>query len=226
MNIADILNPTAPNNTCTPTIYEEEHRLLSPPLSPFHAEDVHYLQQHQHPHYYGDSSSSDANAVANNYGKPRSRFSEYEDAVICEGVARGLTWGQISGQLPHRKRATCFNRYRTLQGIRKSRKRSSIVSAKYKPLTPPSSRRASIVSCSTRTFFTPSPSPPLASSPWLPTTPPLSTNNNNIATGNHSNNDARYYGDYDLVRTPSAFASLSRPSTLWMEPRPCSYYQI
>ncbi|EIE86651.1 hypothetical protein G6F46_000156 [Rhizopus delemar] len=57
-------------------------------------------------------------------GKSRSRFSNAEDAIICEGVARGLTWGQISHQLPHRKRATCFNRYRTLQGIRKSRKRS------------------------------------------------------------------------------------------------------
>ncbi|ORE15096.1 hypothetical protein BCV71DRAFT_251041 [Rhizopus microsporus] len=56
-------------------------------------------------------------------GKSRSRFSNEEDAIICEGVARGLTWGQISHQLPHRKRATCFNRYRTLQGIRKSRKR-------------------------------------------------------------------------------------------------------
>ncbi|ORZ01040.1 hypothetical protein BCR43DRAFT_423500, partial [Syncephalastrum racemosum] len=59
-----------------------------------------------------------------NYGKPRSRFSDLEDAIICQGVAKGLTWGQISSQLPHRKRATCFNRYRTLQGIRKSRKRS------------------------------------------------------------------------------------------------------
>ncbi|KAI9256217.1 hypothetical protein BY458DRAFT_519699 [Sporodiniella umbellata] len=57
-------------------------------------------------------------------GKSRSRFSNAEDTIICEGVARGLTWGQISHQLPHRKRATCFNRYRTLQGIRKSRKPS------------------------------------------------------------------------------------------------------
>ncbi|CAO3701922.1 unnamed protein product [Rhizopus stolonifer] len=57
-------------------------------------------------------------------GKSRSRFSDTEDTIICEGVAKGLTWGQISRQLPHRKRATCFNRYRTLQGIRKSRKRS------------------------------------------------------------------------------------------------------
>ncbi|KAI9276571.1 hypothetical protein BY458DRAFT_545882 [Sporodiniella umbellata] len=55
-------------------------------------------------------------------GKSRSRFSEYEDNIIREGVTHGLTWGQISELLPHRKRATCFNRYRTLQGIRKSRK--------------------------------------------------------------------------------------------------------
>lgn len=59
-------------------------------------------------------------------GKSRSRFSEYEDNIIREGVAQGLTWGQISELLPHRKRATCFNRYRTLQGIRKSRKSSTI----------------------------------------------------------------------------------------------------
>ncbi|KAI7864242.1 hypothetical protein BDF14DRAFT_1708091, partial [Spinellus fusiger] len=52
----------------------------------------------------------------------RSRFSELEDNIICQGVAKGLTWGQISGQMPHRKRATCFNRYRTIQGMRKSRK--------------------------------------------------------------------------------------------------------
>lgn len=64
-------------------------------------------------------------------GKPRSRFSEYEDNIIRQGVANRLTWGQISDLLPHRKRATCFNRYRTLQGIRKSRKSSS-------PITTPS----------------------------------------------------------------------------------------
>ncbi|KAI9266595.1 hypothetical protein BDA99DRAFT_536016 [Phascolomyces articulosus] len=231
MNIADILNPTASNNnTSTPTIYEEEHQLLSPPLSPFHGEEIHYYQQQHHHHqehdYYHEDRNNESNVVVNNYGKPRSRFSEYEDAVICEGVAKGLTWGQISGQLPHRKRATCFNRYRTLQGIRKSRKRSSssvVVAAagKYKPLTPPSSRRASIVSCSTRTFFTPSPSPPLASSPWLPTTPPQ--------LHHQTHSDVRYYGDYDLVRTPSSStfgtSSLHRPSSMWMEPRPsCSYF--
>ncbi|KAI8098552.1 uncharacterized protein BX664DRAFT_243974, partial [Halteromyces radiatus] len=68
-------------------------------------------------------SSSDNHLDTSSHGKPRSRFSNLEDAIICDGVANGLTWGQISSQLPHRKRATCFNRYRTLQGIRKSRKR-------------------------------------------------------------------------------------------------------
>lgn len=88
-------------------------QLSSPPLSPQESECYDFKR--------------------NNSGKPRSRFSEIEDAIICEGVARGLTWGQISGQLPHRKRATCFNRYRTLQGIRKSRKRSLPET----PITPP-----------------------------------------------------------------------------------------
>ncbi|KAI8336148.1 hypothetical protein BC941DRAFT_326379, partial [Chlamydoabsidia padenii] len=71
------------------------------------------------------SSSTSSQSDVSAHGKPRSRFSDLEDAIICEGVANGLTWGQISNQLPHRKRATCFNRYRTLQGVRKSRKRSS-----------------------------------------------------------------------------------------------------
>ena len=215
------MNPTASadnNNNSTPTIGEGEQRLLSPPLSPFHNEDIYYYQHEQQHHQDYYDEHNDVTFAANNYGKPRSRFSEYEDAVICEGVAKGLTWGQISGQLPHRKRATCFNRYRTLQGIRKSRKRSSVT--KYKPLTPPSSRRASIVSCSTRTFFTPSPSPPLASSPWLPSTPLLK---------NQHQSDSRYFGDYELVRIPSStFGSslLHRPShTMWLEPRQsCSYY--
>ena len=73
--------------------------------------DLHHLHQQHLQHQ-------------NLIGKPRSRFSEYEDNVIRQGVAQRLTWGQISDLLPHRKRATCFNRYRTLQGIRKSRKLS------------------------------------------------------------------------------------------------------
>jgi hypothetical protein len=96
-------------------------QLSSPPLSP---EQDNYF-------------SSQSEAQNNNNGKPRSRFSDIEDAIICEGVAKGLTWGQISGQLPHRKRATCFNRYRTLQGVRKSRKRSVPELLKTPPITPP-----------------------------------------------------------------------------------------
>ncbi|KAI9280431.1 hypothetical protein BY458DRAFT_500673 [Sporodiniella umbellata] len=83
-----------------PTTFDRIDLFVSPPPSP--------------------QSSEDQSALS----KSRSRFSDAEDTIICEGVAKGLTWGQISRQLPHRKRATCFNRYRTLQGIRKSRKRS------------------------------------------------------------------------------------------------------
>lgn len=111
-----------------PTVISQ---LSSPPLSP----------QHQQVEYYHSNkrlSTSSTSSSGSNNGKPRSRFSNVEDAIICEGVARGLTWGQISGQLPHRKRATCFNRYRTLQGIRKSRKRS-MPDMRSPPITPPNS---------------------------------------------------------------------------------------
>ncbi|KAI8059130.1 hypothetical protein BC940DRAFT_372090 [Gongronella butleri] len=97
MDLASLLNPIAATSvqSCGP------HRALtSPPPSPKRE--------------CGPQQSM----------KPRSRFSLQEDTIICEGVANGLTWGQISGRLPHRKRATCFNRYRTLQGIRKSRKQA------------------------------------------------------------------------------------------------------
>ncbi|KAG0174084.1 hypothetical protein DFQ30_005943 [Apophysomyces sp. BC1015] len=119
-----MLNPT--NTTST---HHKPSWLSSPPLSP----------------------KQDQEDKKN--GKPRSRFSDLEDAIICQGVAKGLTWGQISGQLPHRKRATCFNRYRTLQGIRKSRK------------------------CGTRPLQGDPPSPPsptdsLSPPSFLPTTPP------------------------------------------------------
>lgn len=121
-------------------------RLTSPPLSP-----IGYERRLMHVH-----------------GKPRSRFSDVEDTIICEGVAKGLTWGQISRQLPHRKRATCFNRYRTLQGIRKSRKRStgSILEQdeqpQQRPVTPPTSPDSSH-SASSAASLSPS---------WYPCTPP------------------------------------------------------
>lgn len=125
-------------------------RLSSPPLSPLGYER-RLMQVH---------------------GKPRSRFSDVEDTIICEGVAKGLTWGQISRQLPHRKRATCFNRYRTLQGIRKSRKRStaSILEQneqqqqqQQRPVTPPTSPDSSHSASSSAASLSPS---------WYPCTPP------------------------------------------------------
>lgn len=128
--VADMLNPTT---VC---------QLSSPPLSPQQNEPDFYPNFNNKRH-----STSSTSSTGSNSGKPRSRFSDVEDAIICDGVARGLTWGQISGQLPHRKRATCFNRYRTLQGVRKSRKRS-MPDMRSPPITPPHS-------CS-----------------WLPTTPP------------------------------------------------------
>ncbi|KAI8142053.1 hypothetical protein BJV82DRAFT_670163 [Fennellomyces sp. T-0311] len=147
MNISDILNPQSINSTSC--FVPVETRLTSPPLSPKSPSEFSYdprlLQVH---------------------GKPRSRFSDIEDAIICDGVAKGLTWGQISRQLPHRKRATCFNRYRTLQGIRKSRKRPS--ESKQRPMTPPSP-----ASCSTSSA---------ASPPWFPSTPPGSSSSSPVTT--------------------------------------------
>ncbi|KAG1449563.1 hypothetical protein G6F46_009908 [Rhizopus delemar] len=104
MNVSDLLNPLT-----TPSTIEKSQRIrcLSTPL-------LHKYQPHSE------------DQVIN---KSRSRFSEYEDNIIREGVAQGLTWGQISELLPHRKRATCFNRYRTLQGVRKSRKSSTDVTS-------------------------------------------------------------------------------------------------
>lgn len=132
--------------------------MLSPPISP---KQAHSLSPE----------------IDSSHGKPRSRFSEFEDTVICEGVAKGLTWGQISNQLPHRKRATCFNRYRTLQGIRKSRKRSSVRHTEPKPASLtlntqlPSSSQAPTTPGLLNSPTTPTPaSSPLSS--WTPTTPP------------------------------------------------------
>lgn len=126
-----------------PTVISQ---LSSPPLSPLSAQQEQVEFYHSNKRNSTSSTSSNSSNGSNN-GKPRSRFSNMEDTIICEGVAKGLTWGQISGQLPHRKRATCFNRYRTLQGIRKSRKRS-LPDMRSPPTTPPNS------------------------SVWLPSTPP------------------------------------------------------
>lgn len=148
----------------------QHHQHHQPMLEPYgHAlPQVHSHGSNDLYHYH--ENDHDALHGSEGYGKPRNRFTEYEDAVICEGVAKGLTWGQISAQLPNRKRATCFNRYRTLQGIRKSRRRVSSFRLSTSPymVTPPASRRASIVSCSTRGISTPSPSPPLPSATWFP----------------------------------------------------------
>ncbi|KAI8878427.1 hypothetical protein K501DRAFT_148606, partial [Backusella circina FSU 941] len=54
-------------------------------------------------------------------GKPRRRFTPDEDRVIIRGVENDLTWGEIALLLVDRKRATCYNRYQTLIGKRKSR---------------------------------------------------------------------------------------------------------
>lgn len=97
MNVSALLNPL------TTSTRNPRSRCVSTPL----------LHKHQ------------SQVEEHSLGKSRSRFSEYEDNVIRDGVAQGLTWGQISELLPHRKRATCFNRFRTLQGIRKSRKQSA-----------------------------------------------------------------------------------------------------
>ncbi|CAO3599829.1 unnamed protein product [Absidia cylindrospora] len=151
MNIADMLNPSAATE------------MLSPPLSPKQIYSSVPLSS-------SASSSSHPESV---HGKPRSRFSDLEDAIICDGVAKGLTWGQISNQLPHRKRATCFNRYRTLQGIRKSRKRSlsSTLESRYSSSSSSSSNVTVLHSPVTPTAITPVLSPS-CSSAWTPSTPP------------------------------------------------------
>lgn len=132
-----VSTPVIPSSSSSPTntrhYYEHNQHL-----------DLHHLHQQHLQHQ-------------NLIGKPRSRFSEYEDNVIRQGVAQRLTWGQISDLLPHRKRATCFNRYRTLQGIRKSRKLSEENS-------PEMSSSSSL-----------SPTSPVTSCFSDPTTPPTST---------------------------------------------------
>ncbi|KAI8366465.1 hypothetical protein EDC96DRAFT_544131 [Choanephora cucurbitarum] len=126
MNVSDLLNPlpSAPNRPL-------RSRCISTPVisSNSHQNRYNYYRQRQDELYMDQISNEDEDEEdlmhSHMIGKPRSRFSEYEDNVIRQGVAQRLTWGQISDLLPHRKRATCFNRYRTLQGIRKSRKSST-----------------------------------------------------------------------------------------------------
>ncbi|KAI7897351.1 uncharacterized protein EV154DRAFT_433599 [Mucor mucedo] len=108
MNVSALLNPVT---------HGHRSRCVSSPVLPVHNRQKQ--QNHQQQQMMEDDH------LGGGVGKPRSRFSEYEDNIIRNGVAQRLTWGQISDLLPHRKRATCFNRYRTLQGIRKSRKQSS-----------------------------------------------------------------------------------------------------
>ncbi|ORY96571.1 hypothetical protein BCR43DRAFT_280338 [Syncephalastrum racemosum] len=145
MNIADILNPQQQQQQ------QQQQQMLSPPPSPLSTQSTREFIDHR---------------LLQVHGKPRSRFSDVEDAIICEGVARGLTWGQISRQLPHRKRATCFNRYRTLQGIRKSRKRPSLDASPINNNNAGKQHRPSLVPPSPESLGS-------ASSPtWLPSTPP------------------------------------------------------
>ncbi|KAG0164207.1 hypothetical protein DFQ28_005235 [Apophysomyces sp. BC1034] len=191
MNIADMLNPKVDS-------YHHRRHLLSPPLSP-------KQQQQQH-----SSSRGFFPYPRPLHGKPRSRFSDLEDAIICEGVAKGMTWGQISSQLPHRKRATCFNRYRTLQGIRKSRKRSpDRLTCHVSPLSPSSPISAHPSSSSS------------SSSPWLPTTPPpmsllphqmMLADDVVIHRKTKSDKDDVHSGRMPLVRLPSLVDYLPKTS--------------
>ncbi|GAN01215.1 hypothetical protein MAM1_0005c00647 [Mucor ambiguus] len=125
MNVSDLLNPLPNRNSNNNTKFVRTRCISTPviPSSSFSSTTAR--------HYYDPSQHMDLHQLHQQHlqhqsviGKPRSRFSEYEDNIIRQGVAQRLTWGQISDLLPHRKRATCFNRYRTLQGIRKSRKLS------------------------------------------------------------------------------------------------------
>ncbi|KAL7320349.1 hypothetical protein PS15m_000244 [Mucor circinelloides] len=178
MKIADMLNPTAIS------------QLSSPPLSPQQEEYCPSLIKRDST----SSASSSDTSLGTVTGKPRSRFSDIEDAIICEGVKRGLTWGQISGQLPHRKRATCFNRYRTLQGIRKSRKRS-MQDMRSPPITPPNS------------------------SSWLPNTPPTKQEYHHSYTHTHAqHHHSSYHQFYHNNQLPALVAPL--PTRL---PLPFSY---
>lgn len=116
--MSDLLNPVVTPSKSISTSYlhnntKSRQRCVSTP--------IHSYYNNSNRNYQPQIKEEEDHHLV---GKPRSRFSEYEDNIIRNGVAQRLTWGQISDLLPHRKRATCFNRYRTLQGIRKSRKQS------------------------------------------------------------------------------------------------------
>ncbi|GAA5795391.1 hypothetical protein EDC94DRAFT_604888 [Helicostylum pulchrum] len=171
MNVSELLNPlnsSSKNNTSQ----QQRSRCISTPIIPLHNSSRYYQQQIE----------EDNNTMI---GKPRSRFSEYEDNIIRNGVAQRLTWGQISDLLPHRKRATCFNRYRTLQGIRKSRKQST------------SETTSPLMTCSLSTTSTTSslsPLSPVTSCFGGPTTPPPSLSLPPLATSSWSSADIIYQG--------------------------------
>ncbi|CAO3595352.1 unnamed protein product [Absidia cylindrospora] len=200
MNIADMLNPSATADMLSPPLSPEQNIYTSVPLSP------------------SSSSSSHSELI---HGKPRSRFSNLEDAIICDGVAKGLTWGQISSQLPHRKRATCFNRYRTLQGVRKSRRRSQEsrhsssscnvtakpISVQHSPITTPTVLTPVLSPSSS------SPSSSSSASSWTPTSPPCDLFLSSYPVYSSNNDDS-------LIR------KLSIPSISSKDTLPPIYYPI
>ncbi|KAF1804112.1 Homeodomain-like DNA binding domain-containing transcription factor [Mucor lusitanicus] len=162
MNVSDLLNPLPNRNNNTKFV---RTRCISTPVIPSSSSSSttarHYYDPSQHMdlHHLHQQHLQHQNVI----GKPRSRFSEYEDNIIRQGVAQRLTWGQISDLLPHRKRATCFNRYRTLQGIRKSRKLSEANSPEMS-----SSSSLSPASPVTSCFSDPKTPPSYTQPSWFP----------------------------------------------------------
>lgn len=154
MNVSDLLNPVTAAPTATGN---RRSRCVSTPVHCYNSNRYYSQYQKKEEEYIDQEDQHHSNSMV---GKPRSRFSEYEDNIIRQGVAQRLTWGQISDLLPHRKRATCFNRYRTLQGIRKSRKQSE---------SPPM--------MSTSLSSSPSLSPVTSCFSTSPTTPPPPSHN-------------------------------------------------
>lgn len=134
--VSDLLNPLPSLNTRLPRSRCVSTPIISPTSSHGAPQRHHNYHHNHHQRQREEEEQIQPHTVI---GKPRSRFSEAEDNIIRQGVAQRLTWGQISELLPHRKRATCFNRYRTLQGIRKSRKSSTSEASSPEMSTSPSS---------------------------------------------------------------------------------------